>query len=951
MLPIEHLLPLRALDITLQFTDTAHIRLFHQPALTAWLRHLMGEVPGYEQYLTLDAPESGRVYYQAGDYYRFSLITLAGGEHLLQLLLDQLVELPHSVTRRDLPMPFRDNLIFHSAYDVLQSHPIQRVDELTPYTLAALQQEAEYWQRQEYCGLRWLAPVRLLLPNQPQKNRKGEMRFCRHRSQLDFALLNNRLYDSLAELLRQRVSEVPPRQTDETHRWQAADLFWIDYSYRDKQGKEKPMGGLLGRLIFATTAISTEQWQYWVLGQYLGIGQRRIFGWGRYQLETTAWESTMVRSSAASSLLMLATTAANLQAAYVALHDNPAEEAEEDDDDLPVDRLARLGEHLLRGEYVIPTLQERTLPKSDGTSRLLQVPPFLDRVAQRAVAQILTPALDTLMYSGSFGFRRGRSRHTASRMIQSAYQEGYRWVLESDVDDFFDNIQWARLYTRLTAFFGDDPVVNLVMQWMSAPLRQQGQAVERQVGLPQGSPLSPLLANIMLDDFDSDLEHAGLKLVRFADDFVILCRTQAEAAAAVEMVIASLAEVGLQLNQQKTAVRSFAQGFRYLGYLFVNDLVLDVGGEQAPTLMSSKAPNPTTSMTTKSIQPKVIRVDEMEASGTVVFVSGTPAIVTTLEEQLRLLPVADEESDHAPEPLLSLPWRQVQAVVLLGAQHHITTPALRAALQHGVAVHFADSGGHYQGCTWSGVTEEQQLWLAQVTWFSHPDNVLPAARSLVVARLRHQREVLRQRNLQHRFDESLKRLERLANQSSHAIDLASLRGFEGQGAKCYFEALSALLPTWVGFTGRHRRPPPDPFNALLSLGYTILYAHVETVIRVGGLLPWVGFYHQPHGHHAVLVSDLIEPFRHLVERVALNAVSKKQLTAEDFVMTANQGCRLRDEARRRYLTLLSERFETPFRGQQQETAEKLFQHLHWQVQMVKLWIRGQQAQFSAWRSH
>lgn len=679
MLPIEHLLPLRALDITLQFTDTTHIRLFHQPALTAWLRHLMGDVPGYEQYLTLDAPESGRVDYQARDYYRFSLITLAGGEHLLQLLLDRLVELPHSVTRRDIPMPFRDNLIFHSAYDVFQSHPIQRVDELTPYTLTALQQEAEYWQPQEYFGLRWLAPVRLLLPSQPQKNRKGEMRFCRHRSQLDFALLNNRLYDSLAELLRQRVSEVPPRQTDETSRWQAADLFWIDYTYRDGQGKEKPMGGLLGRLIFATTAMSTEQRQYWVLGQYLGIGQRRIFGWGRYQLETTAGESTMVRSSAASSL--------------------------------------------------------------------------------------------------------------------------------------------------------------------------------------------------------------------------------------------------------------------------------DVGGEQAPTLMSSKAPNQTTSMATKSSPPKVIRVGEMEASGTVVFVSGTPSIVTTLEEQLRLLPVATEESDHAPEPLLNLPWRQVQAVVLLGAQHHITTPALRTALQHGVAVHFADSGGHYQGCTWSGVTEDQQLWLAQVSWFSHPDNVLPAARSLVVARLRHQREVLRQRNLQHRFDESLKRLERLANQSSHAIDLASLRGFEGQGAKCYFEALSTLLPSWVDFTGRHRRPPPDPFNDLLSLGYTILSAHVETVIRVGGLLPWIGLYHQPHGHHAVLVSDLLEPFRHLVERVALNAVSKKQLTAEDFVMTANQGCRLHDQARRHYLTLLSERFETPFRGQQLETAEKLHRHLHWQVQMVKLWIRGQQAQFSAWRMH
>ncbi|MDY6993945.1 MAG: CRISPR-associated endonuclease Cas1 [Pseudomonadota bacterium] len=406
--------------------------------------------------------------------------------------------------------------------------------------------------------------------------------------------------------------------------------------------------------------------------------------------------------------------------------------------------------------------------------------------------------------------------------------------------------------------------------------------------------------------------------------------------------LASLAEVGLQLNMEKTAVRSFAQGFRYLGYLFMNSLVLDVGGEQLPTTVVTpepKTPQP-------NLKKAVIRIGEMDVNGTVVFVTGGPTTVTTLNEQLRVTRVGQQEQ----ELLLTLPWHQVQALVLLGNQH-ISTPALRAALYYEVPVHFANSGGHYQGCTGAWMNTENQLWLAQISWFSHPENSLQAAQSLVVARLRHQREVLRQRNVKHRFDEVLTQLERLANRSRRALDLASLRGLEGQGAQCYFETLQKLLPTWVGFSGRERRPPPDPFNALLSLGYTVLAAHVDTVIRACGLLPWVGMYHQPHGRHAVLVSDLMEPFRHLVEREALKVLTHKKLSAEDFLITDTQGCRLRDEARRQYLRILSERFETPFRGQHLESAEKLHRHLYWQVQILRMWLQGQVELFSAWRMH
>ncbi len=504
MLPIQHLLPLRAVNITLQFTASAKSRLFHQLALTAWLRHLIGDVPHYEKYMILDAPENGHTSYRKGDFYRFTLFALNGGEKLLQQILDCLYLLPNNVKIRDEKMPFRNNLIFHEADDLLTGEQIQSVAGLSLYTYEALQQETDIWIQHDQCWLNWISPARLLLPKSVRRPKKNENSFCRHRSQLDFANLNNRLYDTLAELLRQRVESLPSRRTDETQRLEMADVFWMDYSYYNNQGNEKPMGGLLGRLLLDTENMPLEQWLYWILGQYVGIGQRRSFGWGRYQLESIETGRTMPRASAKTSLLELACQQENLETAYLEIGEDEAD----------VERLIHLREQLLQDEYTIPTLHKQIL-KED--SRLLQVPPFFDRVAQRAVAQILIPALDTLMYSGSFGFRRGRSRHSAAQMIQRASQAGYRWVFESDIDDFFDNIQWSRLYTRLTAFFGDDAVVDLVMGWMSATVEGK----ERKAGLPQGSPLSPLLANMMLDDFDSDLETAGLQLVRFADDFVV----------------------------------------------------------------------------------------------------------------------------------------------------------------------------------------------------------------------------------------------------------------------------------------------------------------------------------------------------------------------------------------------------------------------------------------------
>ncbi len=297
------------------------------------------------------------------------------------------------------------------------------------------------------------------------------------------------------------------------------------------------------------------------------------------------------------------------------------------------------------------------------------------------------------------------------------------------------------------------------------------------------------------------------------------------------------------------------------------------------------------------------------------------------------------------------PWRATAALILVGGAQHITTPALRDALKYQVPVHFVSGGGQYQGVAWNGKPGEAgwELWLLQAQRVGDAAAALQVAQSLVLARIHHQHEVLRKRNVTGQFDAALTGLKRLSQDSQQATNLESLNGFEGSAARVYFQALQALVPDELGFDGRKRRPPPDPFNALLSLGYTILYSHTESALRVAGLFPWLGFYHASRGRHAALASDLMEPFRHIVERAALDAVRRHGLTTADFFLDATGACKMHNTARRRYLALLTEAFQMPQGSRYNPQALVLSGHLAAQNRALIAWLRGRTEAFQAWR--
>jgi len=964
-LPLHTLLPLRGLVITLQCIDNANIQFFHQPSMCAFLRFLAGSPDGFENLIRFDAPESGRVAYRAGDLYRFLLIGLNGSDELLELILSKLATLPLSAPKKQIWHSFRDNWKLHSVYDMQNSTPISSVDESSQYDVTQLKEEAELWQRHVQIQWQWQSPARVLKPRDHRVSDSGKSlnrddHFIRDQSDLHPALLSEGIRNTTADLLRRRKQKTPQMFNAPLMTILGSHVFFQDVHYRGESGELNHMGGLCGHIQVDVTALSRDWWELLVLGQYLGVGQRCAFGWGRYALRTHDGEQTARRIYPAVSMLHLAAETETLQRAWrhvMAGRDTNDNNYRVDDEDVdphydPNDEFAAAGypansldtafEKLLNGCYQPPDLCGYLIPKKSGSVRALAVPPPFDRVLQRSVQQILTPSLEQIMSGGSHGYRRGRSRLTASQSIQKAWRDGYRWVYEGDIKDFFDSVNLDRLRDRLHAVYGyNDPVVPAIMNWMHADVVFQGKRIARHRGLPQGSPLSPLMANLMLDDFDSDMETSGFLMIRFADDFVVLCKEPSEAKAAQERAQSSLQEHGLDLHPDKTRIADMQDGFRYLGYLFVNDMALDVGGtgssdneDAAPAtngwlveLSDREVKQATSEKSLLAIVDRIHKKSEItlgtrQTSGAFVTVTGTPAVLSTRTRQLIVT--------RKDRILSRQPWSSIQSMLLLG-NHQITTQAMHAALNHDVSVHLATGTGRYRGCiTHNRNSQHQALWMQQILTFQDVDKSLYCARQIVGSRLIHMKENLRQR----RSAGKIPVIDKALRQYSKAKDLQMLLGYEGSATREYYGKIANILPDEIGFNGRNRRPPKDPFNALLSLGYTQLYSITESTLQVRGLLPWQGFYHQPRGKHAVLASDMMEPFRHLVERSALSMFTRGEVGLKDFEITGGS-CKISDEARRKYIAYLMRNWSIKVKSRGQDTPLTWMEHLQGQVNSLR----------------
>lgn len=226
-----------------------------------------------------------------------------------------------------------------------------------------------------------------------------------------------------------------------------------------------------------------------------------------------------------------------------------------------------LREQLLAGTYRPRPVKRQLIPKSDGGVRELGIPTALDRFIQQALLQVLQPRIDPSFSSHSHGFRPGRRAHDAVCEAQKYVQEGRHWVVDVDLEKFFDRVNHDVMMSRLAKRIADKRALGLIRRYLDAGIMADGVVTVRREGTPQGGPLSPLLANVLLDEVDKELEKRGHAFVRYADDCNIYVRSRRAGERVMKTLRRLYARLRLQINESKSAIaRPWDR--KFLGYSF-----------------------------------------------------------------------------------------------------------------------------------------------------------------------------------------------------------------------------------------------------------------------------------------------------------------------------------------------------------------------------------------------
>lgn len=503
--------------------------------------------------------------------------------------------------------------------------------------------------------------------------------------------------------------------------------------------------------------------------------------------------------------------------------------------------LARLTTDLTWGAYSPRDLTEVVIDEGDR-QRTLHIPSVRDRVVERAVLNAISPLVDPELSPAAYAYRPGLGVADALAVVVEMREEGFGWVVRSDVDDCFPSVPVPHARRLLGALVDDSELLAVVDASLARVYRDNRGSRRRVRGLAQGCAISPLLANLVLSAVDERLINAGYRVVRYADDIVVGAVTVDDAWDAARILSASVMELG----GEASAVMSFEEGFSFLGE--------DFGPRNPPHLTGARVEQPERKVLYVAVQGGRVRVGN---------------------GRLHV-----ESADDTP--VLDVPTGHVRRMVCFGAVG-VSAGSRTWAMSNSVDVVFASRRGAFLGWLTPASGSARSARLRRQIAIDGTEQSLSIGRAIVEAKIRKQVVLLQRFGRRESIDvtgDAIRAMRHSLILFPDARTRDEIMGLEGAAAAAYFPALGTLMPDGLQFETRSRRPPLDVGNAALSFLYTILLGECVTALAAAGLDPAIGVLHADNESRPSLALDLLEELRPMIaDQVVLSSARLGALQA------------------------------------------------------------------------
>ncbi len=723
-------------------------------------------------------------------------------------------------------------------WDAIANRRVQTAGMISPLPIEHLQNELEQLSDRAELTLQFQTPFRCSLP----KNRRTDGHRYLDDTYFSGTLLLSRLAGRLTQLGLDTSSDdsVPPRVI-------ANELVWLDMGYGFGKDR-KTLGGAVGRVQLG--GLTENHRLQLILGQYTRVGENTRFGFGEYRIAELGADP-----------FPIARTRSLMEHAIEGGDTNRISQ----EMDLDSGVLSQSLSAVRNGAWHFDPHLRVEIRKPDGGTRTLSIPSRRDRAVQRVVLPTLAEGIDGFLESSSMAYRRGLGRNQAAHQIKRSFREGYTWAIKADFTQFFDNVDHDFLRRRLNAYLSDNLTVDWLMQAVSTSEK----------GLPTGSPLSPVLANLFLDQFDERIQSLGARLTRYADDFLILCRTSEDARRLFEAARGEAERLRLSLNEDKSKTVDFGSSFVFLGFRFFRREEWEFDEPAGPQLLDDIAWTPE-----RRTKPKTETEDRLpgESDWDTTFRQST-VIVGDDYERIRCEGHAIVFESRQGKPPIKLPTDQVMELIV-GERTQVDWSTMETLARAGARLFQIEDHGRIGFEMRSDTTSARaELVIAQVRLTEDYERRLQVARQLASSKI-HNYGCLARLEFAGRGPVA-KRLFELSEQANRAESIESLLGTEGAAAALWYGRFGELIGRQFVFERRVAPDASDPINVMLNIGQTLLHRWLQFWIERAGMVDTLGCFHSARAGHAALASDLQEPFRHIVDRSVL--IVSRTLQDHDFV--------------------------------------------------------------------